>query len=107
MLFAMVLISLRLFPLDVVVVVPGWTPSDSEEDQELARNIETVRRLDPVFGTTEPETLQLTEDEWTGRSALPLSVPPDRPFPFEAVALAFAAAAMLAYLLYVALAAEF
>jgi hypothetical protein len=34
-------------------------------------------------------------------------LPPDRPFSFEAVALAFAAAAMLAYLLYVALAAEF
>jgi hypothetical protein len=106
-LFAMVLVSLRLFPLDVVMVAPGWTPSDSEDDQEVARQIETVRRLDPVFGTREPEPLQLTEDESTGRSRLPLSLPSDQPFPFEAVALAFAAAAMLAYLLYVALAAEF
>src|SRR4029079_5628408 len=40
MFFAMVLISLRLFPLDVTVAVPGWTPSDSEEDQELARGID-------------------------------------------------------------------
>ncbi len=66
-----------------------------------------MRRLDPVFRTREPEPVHITEDESSGRSPLPLSLPPDRPFSFEAVALAFAAAAMLAYLLYVALAAEF
>ena len=59
-----------------------------------------MRRLDPIFRRREPETVQITEDESTGHSPLPLSVPPDRP-------LSFAAAAMLAYLLYVALAAEF
>jgi hypothetical protein len=105
--FAMVVISLRLFPLDVGVVAPGWTPGDAEADQDIARRFEALRKVDAVIGSKEHDTVQLTEDESTGRVRLPLSAPRKGSLTFEAVALILAAVALVLFALYVALEPHF
>ena len=100
--WAMVTINLRLFPADIKLVREGWTPGDSEEDQELERLFESLREIDAVIT---PETPELPRAEPTGSlpGRSPLSTPPDRPISLEGIAIGIAIAALIAWHLYAAL----
>jgi hypothetical protein len=103
--WGMTVINLRLWPVDVAIDREGWTPGDSEADQELEREFELLRELDPVIGVAEwepPAPLPgASTDDGPGR--LPLSIPKDPPMTFEGIALALAFAALLAYEVYTAM----
>ena len=103
-LFGMVAISRRLFPPDIDVVVPGWSPGDSEDDREIEREFELIRQSDPVIGPAEspaPPAIDPPENDSPGRS--PFSTPKDPPVTLEGVVIAIAFAALLAYHLYTAI----
>jgi hypothetical protein len=97
----MAAVSLWLFPLDVSLAVPGWTPGDSDADREVEASLHAVRERGLVFGYEEPETANLP-DTTPGRT--PFSTPGDRPVSFEAIAVGFAFAVWLAYMVYWAVA---
>lgn len=100
--WAMVMINLRLFPTDIVLVREGWTPGESEEDQELERMFESLRELDGVISLETPE-LPRAESTESSPGRLPLSTPPDRPISLEGIAIGIAVAALLAWHLYAAI----
>jgi hypothetical protein len=102
--WGMLMISLRLFPVDIDVVGAGWTPGDSEADQELASEFAMLRELDAVVGWAEPEASPPTPVDSSASPAgrPPLSTPRDTPITFEGVAIAIALAALLAYNVYIA-----
>ena len=108
-LWAMVMISVRLFPLDITVVREGWTPGESEEEQELERVFEALREVDPVFGGEEPEVPApaLTESNDGAPGRLPLSAPVDPPVSLEGIVIALMFAALLGWHLYAALEPHF
>jgi hypothetical protein len=103
--WGMLMINLRLFPVDLEVVVEGWTPGDSDSDRELEREFELLRELDPVLGWpnsgTHAPVLEKPTDSAPG--PLPLSTPKDPPVTFEGIAIAVALSALLAYHVYVAI----
>lgn len=107
-LFAMVAISRRLFPPDIEVVVPGWSPGESEDDRELEREFELLRESDPVISLDEslaPPAIEAPENDSPGRA--PFSTPKDPPVTLEGVVIAIAFAALLAYHLYTAIEPHF
>jgi hypothetical protein len=107
-LWAMVMVSIRLFPVDIEIVRAGWTPGDSDADREIERQFELLRQVDAVLGTAEvpaPGLEALTDDDPGGR--LPLSAPLDPPVSLEGIAIAIACTAMLAYHIYTALEPHF
>src|SRR5262245_16812850 len=79
--WGMLMMNLRLFPMDIEIVAVGWTPGDSDRDRELEREFELLRELDPVLSGPKWETLapvlEESADGVPGR--LPLSTPRDRP----------------------------
>jgi hypothetical protein len=102
--WVLLMISLRLFPVDVGVVVEGWSPGDSEEDRALAREFDSLREIDPVLSWVEESTLANAQGLDAGVAGpLPLSTPRDPPISFEGVAIAIAFAALLAYNAYLAI----
>jgi hypothetical protein len=48
--WGMLMIKLRLFPVDIEIVREGWTPGDSDRDRELEHEFELLRELDPLVG---------------------------------------------------------
>ena len=98
----MVLTNLWLSPVDIAIVQEGWTPGDSEEDQELEREFELLRELDGVIGLAESESPAPLPGASTDDGRLPLSVPRDGPITFEGIAIALAFAALVAYQVYLA-----
>jgi len=109
-LWGMVLVSFWLFPIDVAMVRPGWTPGDSEVDRELERLFASLRERGVVIRSTTPELPApepdaLTDDAPGGR--LPLSTLKDPPVTLEGVMIAIAVTAVLAYELYTALEPHF
>ena len=71
-LFGMVFVSLRIFEMPVQVVVPGWTPGDSEEDRAVEDTFEVLRELDVVLERDDPEPLPPTDTGADGtRGRLP------------------------------------
>jgi hypothetical protein len=108
-LWAMVTISVRLFPLDVAVVREGWTPGDSDEDRELEGTFELLRELDLVLGGAEPDVpapvLPESRDDAPGRP--PLSSPVSPPISLEGIVIAIGFAALFAWHVYAALEPHF
>ena len=100
--WGMVMINLRLFPTDIVLVHEGWTPGDSEDDQELQRTFESLRELDAVISSEKPE-LPRAESIKSSPGRLPLSTPRRRPISLEGIAIAIAFAALLLWHLYAAI----
>jgi hypothetical protein len=102
--WGMVVISLRLFPPDIDVLVPGWSAGDSDADRELEAELDALRELDVVVGWEEPAVLAVAPDDAPGTSSgrLPLSMPKDTPVTFEGIAIAIALAGLLAYNVYLA-----
>jgi len=110
LLWGMVLVSLWLFPIDVTMVRPGWTPGDSDADRELESLFASLRERGAVVGSTTPEfpapeADTLADDSPGGR--LPLSTLKDPPVTLEGVVIAIAVTALLAYELYTALEPHF
>ena len=107
--WAMLMISVRLFPLDIKVVREGWTPGESDEERELESVFEALREVDPVFGGEEPEVpapaLPESNEDAPGR--LPLSTPAAPPVSLEGIVIALMFAGLLAWHLYTALEPHF
>ena len=103
--WAMSVISVRLFPLEIEVVREGWTPGASDEDLEIERSFEQLRALDPILAGPEPEVPEpgAAESQDGAPGRLPLSAPPDPPVSLEGIVIAIAFAALLAWHLYAAL----
>jgi hypothetical protein len=102
---AMLAISRRMFPPDLEIVAAGWTPGDSEDDQEVEQEFERLRELNAIVGPAPwdapPPALGEWKDDTPGRSPFaPLKGPP---VTVEGVLLVIALAALLAYHLYVAI----
>ena len=99
------MLNLRLFPVDIVVERQGWTPGDSVEDQELERQFELLRELDPVLSWENPEMPASMLDASTDDAAgpMPLSTPRDSPVTLEGIVIAVAVAALLAATFYMAI----
>jgi len=108
-LWAMVMIGVRLFPLDIAVVREGWTPGESDADREIEGVFESLREMDPVLGGEEPEVPApaLTESNDSTPGRLPLSAPVDPPVSLEGIVIAIMFAGLLAWHLYVALEPHF
>jgi hypothetical protein len=104
--WAMLAISVRLFPLDIEVVRGGWRPGESDEDRELERSFDRLREIDPILGGPEPEAQapMLAEPHDGAPGRLPLSAPLDPPISLEGIVIAIAFAALLAWNLYAAFA---
>jgi hypothetical protein len=100
--WGMMMINLRLFPADIKLVREGWTPGDSEEDQEIERMFESLRELDAVISAETPQFDRAEPDE-SSPGRLPLSTPPPRPASLEGIAIAIAFAALIAWHFYAAL----
>lgn len=101
---AMLAISRRLFPPDLEVVAAGWTPGDSESDQEIEQEFERLRELKAIVGPapwdTPPPALGEWKDDTPGRS--PFASPKGPAVTVEGVFIALILAALLAYHVFVA-----
>jgi hypothetical protein len=102
--WGMLMINLRLFPVDIAIVREGWTPGDSDEDRELERDFEMLRELDAVVGGAETEAPAPIHEESTDSARggrLPISTPKDPPVTFEGITIAVALTALIGYHMYV------
>lgn len=101
---AMLAINRRLFPPDLEIVEPGWTPGDSEDDQEVERQFERLRELEAIVGpapwNVPPPALGEWRDDTPGRSPFAPLIGPS--VTVEGVVLALVFAALLAYNVYAA-----
>jgi hypothetical protein len=101
--WVMLMINLRLFPVDIGIVREGWTPGDSDSDRELDREFELLRELDPIVSWPEVPAPILDESTESAPGRLPLSTPKDPPVSFEGIAIAVGITALLAWHVYMAL----
>lgn len=103
--WGMLWLNAHLFPLDVKVLVPGWTPGDPA-DAEIAALFESVRESDLVISLAEPdipaELPSASTDAAPGWQSL--STPKDPPVTFEGILIAIGFSALIAYHVYSAIA---
>lgn len=99
---AMLAINRRLFPPDLEVVDPGWTPGESEFDQEIEQQFERLRELEAVVGPAPWDTPPPALGEWKDDTRSPFASPKGPSVTVEGVVIVLILAALLVYHVFVA-----